>query len=201
MFVALITSITIGPVGLLCISQSITYGRRSGFIIGLGAALADTFFAVVAVFGVLVIVDFIRQYAEIFHIVAIAALVAIAVYFLRSKPSIDHAHRKQISHLEGFFVSAFLTLTNPFGIFAFFTLFALIGALVGHYDGFAYRLSTVFGVFVGACLWWYFLSSLADRFEKRFDDRVLRALNRAFGLLTIAIAVVLAAKFGVSFVR
>ena len=37
-------AIPIGPIGIMCIRKTLTEGRLSGLIIGLGAATADLFY-------------------------------------------------------------------------------------------------------------------------------------------------------------
>ena len=43
--VGLTASITLGPVGVMCIQRTLSKKRESGFVSGLGAATADTLFA------------------------------------------------------------------------------------------------------------------------------------------------------------
>lgn len=194
--IAFLTSIPVGPVGLLCISRSISHGKYSGMVVGLGAAVVDAFFAAVAAFSLTGIVHFIKDYSIAFHIVSFCALIGVAIYFLRAKTHVAHEHRREVSHSENFFVSAFLNITNPFAIFGFFTLFALAG--LGRGIGHGEAIAAVGGVFVGACLWWYLLAAVSDRFESKVDDRMMTALNRAFGILIIAFVVFLAFKFVLS---
>lgn len=184
---ALLISIPVGPVGLICISRSISRGIWSGMVVGLGATLVDLFFAVVAVYSLNGVSHFIREYFLEFHLIGSALLLVVAVYFFRSKSHIEHARRRSVSHGESFLIGAVLNATNPFAIFSFFALFALAG-LDRHVGG-SSALAAVAGVFVGSCIWWYFLCSMADRLESRMDDRMLTALNKAFGLLTLACAI------------
>src|SRR5215813_9571069 len=41
----------VGPIGVLCIRRTLADGRLVGFVSGLGAATADTFYGTVAAFG------------------------------------------------------------------------------------------------------------------------------------------------------
>ena len=49
--IGLLVSVPLGPIGVLCIQRTLNKGRMSGFVSGLGAAVADTIFAVIAGFG------------------------------------------------------------------------------------------------------------------------------------------------------
>ena len=42
-------SIPLGPMGVMCVQKTLSKGRNSGFISGLGASITDTFFAAIAV--------------------------------------------------------------------------------------------------------------------------------------------------------
>ena len=48
----------VGPIGVLCIRRTISFGRISGLVTGLGAATADACYGVVAAFGLTVISNF-----------------------------------------------------------------------------------------------------------------------------------------------
>lgn len=50
-------SIPLGPLGVMCVQKTLSKGRNSGFITGLGAAVSDTFFAAFAI-----IQDFVTEY-------------------------------------------------------------------------------------------------------------------------------------------
>ncbi len=51
----------VGPIGILCIRRTVQFGRLSGFCTGLGAAFADTIYAVIAAFGLTFVSDILVQ--------------------------------------------------------------------------------------------------------------------------------------------
>ena len=53
-------SIPLGPIGVLIIQKTIQKGRLAGFISGMGAAVADMFYATVAAFGLGMVLSFIE---------------------------------------------------------------------------------------------------------------------------------------------
>jgi threonine/homoserine/homoserine lactone efflux protein len=55
----------VGPIGLLCIRRTMAHGWRAGFASGLGAATADTFYGVLAAFGLTALAQFQRPAAVI----------------------------------------------------------------------------------------------------------------------------------------
>ena len=46
--VGICASVPLGPIGVLCIQRTLSKGRNSGFIPGLGAAVSDSIFAAIA---------------------------------------------------------------------------------------------------------------------------------------------------------
>ena len=50
--VGICASVPLGPIGVLCIQRTLSKGRSSGFITGLGAAVSDTVFAAVALLSI-----------------------------------------------------------------------------------------------------------------------------------------------------
>ena len=52
-------SIPLGPIGVLVVQRTLNKGHLSGFVSGLGAALSDTIYAVIAGFSLSFIVGFI----------------------------------------------------------------------------------------------------------------------------------------------
>ena len=51
----------VGPIGILCIRKTVQFGRFSGFCSGLGAAVADAIYAIIAAFGLTFVSDFLIQ--------------------------------------------------------------------------------------------------------------------------------------------
>ena len=54
-------SIPLGPMGVMCVQKTLSKGRNSGFISGLGASITDTFFAAIAVLGLAYVQSFITE--------------------------------------------------------------------------------------------------------------------------------------------
>ena len=54
----------VGPIGILCIKRSLTKGRMSGLITGIGAATADTLYGCIAAFGMTTVSNLLLNYKE-----------------------------------------------------------------------------------------------------------------------------------------
>ena len=59
----------VGPIGVLCIRRTLTKGRISGLISGLGAATADAIYGSVAGFGLAFISNFLISQQKWFRLV------------------------------------------------------------------------------------------------------------------------------------
>ena len=62
MLVGLMVSAPIGPVGILCIRRTLAGRYGLSIVTGLGAAAADTVYAVIAGFSLVSIAEFISRY-------------------------------------------------------------------------------------------------------------------------------------------
>lgn len=185
--VGLAASIPLGPVGVLCIQRTLNKGRLSGLISGLGAACADGFYAVIAGFGVAVIIDYLEKYQIYFRIVGAAILIIMGLRLLFTNPGLQLRRqlRKKRKGLLGDFISIFaLTISNPVTLFAFITFFAGLN----FFDSSAniwYVFVLLFGVLLGAFTWWFSLTSVVSIFRNKFRLRRMLIINRVAGILVV----------------
>ncbi|MFI5336076.1 MAG: LysE family transporter, partial [Opitutales bacterium] len=54
-------AVPVGPIGFLCLRRTLVYGRRTGFVSGLGAASADALYGLVAALGLTAVSDFLLR--------------------------------------------------------------------------------------------------------------------------------------------
>ncbi|MCP4329529.1 MAG: LysE family transporter [Alphaproteobacteria bacterium] len=186
LIVGFVIAAPVGPVNILCIHRTLTVGRRSGLISGVGAALADTFFGIIAAFGLTLIADFLI--AQQFWLRTIGGIIIITLgiraLFYKPKPpgSVERRWHKRIA---GDFTSTFaLTITNPITIFSFVAIFATANAVVPE-DDLSAALALIAGVFVGSQMWWSTLTFGSGMFRHRLDEDALRWLSRISGALII----------------
>lgn len=142
----------VGPINLLCMRRTLVFGRQAGIVSGLGAALADAFFATIAAFGFTAVSRFLVHYSDHIHIFGGIILCVIAWRIYHSKITEEKVHDRSARTLWKYFLTSFfLTLTNPTTVFSFIALFAGIG--VG-----GKPLLVVIGVFLGSMVWWTILT-------------------------------------------
>lgn len=187
----LLVSIPPGPVGAMCIKRTINRGIRSGVITGIGAASADTLYAIIAGLGVGYVINFIEQERYWIQLVGASIILIIAIKLFYTNPAVEFRNNrtKKTSLFEEFVSVFFITLSNPLVIFIFIALFAGFNLL----DGPNRYLSALFligGVFSGAMLWWFALSVLVDRFRNRIRLKNIWWLNRILGIIVFGCGVV-----------
>ena len=179
----------VGPIGVLCIRRTLTEGRASGFVSGLGAATADAVYGCVAGFGLTFISSLLVGQQRWFRLVGGAFLCYLGIKTILAKPA-DQAAKARGSGLASAYASMFfLTLTNPMTILSFAAVFAGLGA--AHANGnYGSAAALVVGVFIGSTLWWLGLSGAVSLFRTRFNARALHWVNRISGIVILGCGVI-----------
>lgn len=172
----------VGPIGILCIRKTLQYGRLSGLFSGLGAAVADTVYGVIAAFGLTMLSNMLLAGQFWFRLLGGLFLLYLGIKTFRSSAGAS-GHRVAHKSLLGDFVSTFfLTITNPMTILSYIAVFAGLGLADTSSDIGAASL-LVFGVFVGSALWWLIVSEGVTLFRKAVSQEVMVWINRAAGII------------------
>ncbi|HJU16545.1 MAG TPA: LysE family transporter [Stellaceae bacterium] len=181
----LLIGVPIGPVGILCLRRTIFDGPLAGFVSGLGAASGDALFGAVAGFGLTAISNWLLQYEDWLRFTAACFLLYIGGGALRRGAQAHAAeHRESEGLLRNYLATLALTVANPVTIFAFFGIFAGLGAAEDQAD-FGRAATLVFGVWVGSLLWWLLLSLGAGVFRGSLNPRILGWINRGSGAVLL----------------
>ena len=189
--IGLCTSIPVGPIAILIIQRTLQKGRLHGFFSGLGAASSDTFYALLAIVGLSVVLSFIEENKLIIQIAGSAIMMIFGIYIFFQNPTknIEKSKGEKSSYWVDYITSFSLTLSNPLMIFLYIGLFAQYNFVTSE-SHFLEIAIGIISVFVGAGLWWFLLTLLASIFRKRFNIRGLWILNKATGCLIFVIALV-----------
>lgn len=189
-FIGLIVAVPIGPVNLICIRRTITFGPLNGFMAGLGAALGDGIFAIVIGFGLTAVRDWIEHHSTTIQISGGTLLLILGLYTYIADPLHSRTvERKDVAEprrasLARTVASTFaLTITNPATLFGFTALFAGVGGIAatastGRFDA----ALIVVGVLAGSTLWWFTLTTVIGTFHPRIDKSVMRIINHVSGI-------------------
>ncbi len=188
----LIVSVPLGPVGALCIQRTIGKGYKSGLLGGLGAACADLLYALVAGFGVSVVIDALIKVRKWIQIGGAAIFMLMAYKVFNTNPAIQVRKNRHQKHrpLEDFILTFLLTFSNPTPVFVFMAAFA--GFIVGD-EGVNYHhiIISIAGVFAGCLAWWFTLVSCVNMFRHKIRLRHLLWVNKITGVVVFIFAVFL----------
>lgn len=179
----------VGPIGILCIRRTLSEGRASGFLSGLGAATADALYGCIAGFGLTMISTFLVDQRFWIQLVGGVFLLALGVKTLRSVPAERAAAASGVGLAASYVSTLFLTLTNPMTILSFAGIFAALGvADTGGDLSAAARL--VLGVFIGSASWWLILSGGVGLLREKLSAGVLSWTNRLSGVILLVFGAV-----------
>ena len=183
-----ILAATVGPMWVLCLRRTLAAGALTGFVSGMGIAVADGFYGAVAAFGLTAISGVLLAQSFWIGLVGAAFLVYLGVRTLLSKPqaAAEEKAPDRIGLGAAFLSTLGLTLANPPTILAFAAVFAGLG-LVSTSD-YAVAAWIVLGVFLGSAAWWVILAFGAGGLRGRLGPRLLRAINVVSGVSILGFA-------------
>lgn len=179
----------VGPIGILCIRRTLSEGRISGFLSGLGAATADALYGCVAGFGLTIISSFLVDQRFWIQLVGGVFLLALGIKTLRSAPAERPAAATSTGLIASYLSTLFLTLTNPMTIISFAGIFAALGVAETGGDLLA-AAGLVMGVFIGSAAWWLLLSGGVGLLRERLSAGILGWTNRVSGIVLLTFGVI-----------
>ncbi|WP_380681616.1 LysE family translocator [Salinigranum sp. GCM10025319] len=179
----------VGPIGVLCIQRTLSKGRLSGFVSGLGAASADAVYGAIAGFGLTALSSLLLDYRTGIRIGGGILLLYLGVQSFRAEPAETAVSTSDVQGLVRDYGSTFaLTITNPVTIIAFVGIFTGLG--VGVSGDYSDAAVLVGGVFLGSALWWLALSVGVSRFRSRFTRPVMRRVNQLAGAVIVGFGLI-----------
>ncbi|HXX39287.1 MAG TPA: LysE family transporter [bacterium] len=185
----------VGPMSLLCMRRSLVQGWRYGLATGVGIAIADGSYALVAALGLAGVSRFMLTYERPLHLAAGLFLFYLGAkaFFVRETTSAAEA-RRVASWPSALSSATLLTLTNPPTIIMFAAILTALAPRSGLTPGSA--LLTVGGVFTGSLVWWCGLVAAISTFRhmigapvRRGIDRIAGAVLGMFGIAEVRTAV------------
>ena len=190
--VGLASSVTVGPVAVLCIQRTLSKSHLSGVMSGLGVACADTLLAILAFSVYALLKSYIDEYSTIIQIIggAIVVVIGVFIFFQNPVPQIRKNRAGRTDLWQDFGSMFGVTLANfivviPY-ILAFFTMFNIDitisaeGATAGRV---VQNMLVIAGFLLGAMLWWFSITSIINLFRKRFRPRHMLTINRVAGIV------------------
>lgn len=196
--IGILVSAPMGPTGILVIQRTLNKGWLPGFLTGIGAAVSDLFYAIVAVLGVAFIVDWIQHYQIPLQIIGSICIAFYGLYLWTSNPasSLNTSDKLASTNtrrlggwLKFFFSGIGLTIINPSILFFYFVLFARTNFLFEADAAHWWLYPVGFGCIVaGALGWWTLITWAINKVRNHFKLRTLRIINRSIAILMYGIA-------------
>jgi len=180
---------TVGPMWVLCLRRTLSAGALSGFVSGMGIAVADALYGAVAAFGLTALTSFLLAQQVWLALGGSGYLLWLGAKSLLAKPTPLEARADAPSPrglAAGFLSTLGLTLSNPPTVLAFVAIFAGLG--LGANASYGAASLIVLGVFLGSALWWVILAAAAGALRGRLGPRILRAINIVSGLTILGFA-------------
>lgn len=189
--VGLGASIPLGPLGVLCVQKTLSKGRNSGFITGLGASFSDTLYAAISLLGLAFIENLIDRNRDIVMIIGGAIIIYIGIRIFFTNP-IKQIRQKNTNkkHVQDFIEAFLMTVTNPGAIFLILGLLAAVGININDNEVRPSVVVILLGVFMGTVTWWFTLSTGINVFRKKFRIRQLVMINRVSGAIMGVLGVI-----------
>ncbi len=184
LLVGLAIAAPVGPIGILCIQRTLHKGFKMGLATGLGAALADGSYGLMAGLGLSALSTFLIQQASHIQLAGAFFLFYLGLKLILKKP-VNHLTAKfaEKSAFHALYTTYLLTLTNPMTILSFIAIFAGLGLGTLH-ASVMQAITLVAGITVGSAIWWLFLTSFISRvLHKRINNVWLQRINVISGFI------------------
>lgn len=185
-------SVPIGPIAILVIQKTLCKGFKPGFVTSMGATLVDTLFAIVAVFALAYVQDFIWG-----NPIPIFVGGGLIVFFMGLSMAISNPFRKvgresKVASVKAdvsvtdFLTACVMGLSNPGAIAVMFALMAFFG-IADQKAGDLSFFPIILGIAAGSVLYWLPLTFFLDKFRKQFNMRTMIWVNRIMGVVVMII--------------
>lgn len=180
LLIGLSVAMPIGPVGMLCIHQTLKRGLWVGFLAGFGSAIADALCGCAAIFGISYLSHLVSDYQIFLQILGAVILWVLGIKIFKSHPSLAIDPEKTFKPARLLFSTFILTVTNPFTFFCFAALYASLGILPQE-EPIVPSMALSMGIFLGAAFCWFGLSLGISFISKKYQIQSSPALNRISG--------------------
>ena len=201
--IGFLVSIPLGPIGILVIQRTVNKSRLAGLMSGMGAALSDTLYAVIAGFSLTFIIDFIRENELLFQAFGAVVVLALGIHIFFKNPVTDLRRNrlKGNTHFQDIISGFLVTVSNPLTIFVFLAVFTSSGVAISMEKPY-HSFFVILGIFSGAFIWWFSLSGIVSLVKHKINLRILWWINKTAGIiivLFVLITVIFAIQKGVGF--
>lgn len=188
--VGICASAPLGPIAILVIQKSLSKGRKSGFVSGLGATVADTCYALIAIFALAFAQKFIDAHQSFIFLIGGVVLALVGTSMALKNPL--RRKKKDMSSVspKDFGQAVAMAFTNPGAVFVMLTLFAFFG--LANDAPHTWRVAPIIlSVSAGSVTYWFFTSWLISRFQNVLKMRTIVWISRITGTIIVIIGIAL----------
>jgi threonine/homoserine/homoserine lactone efflux protein len=187
--IGFVTTVPVGPIGLLCISRALSAGAAYGLVSWLGVATANALAGGIVALGLTLVPGFPISLPPWLRLAGGVFLCYLGVKIFMARPARQPTTVTTSGFVRGFTSTFFLTTTDPSTFPSLFAIYAGWGiqGLRGEYFS-AGVLSG--GIFFGAALWCLVVGAVLFFCRDRFNDSQLGWLQRVSGAVIAAFGLV-----------
>jgi len=204
--IGIVVAAPIGAVNLICMRRTLSYGPLNGFISGLGAALGDGLFAIIAAFGLSALSELVLRLEGVLKLVGGVFLIALGLHTYLADPKKLGIRRPKGKALDGtddlphtVVATFFLTITNPATLLAFTAIFAGAAADLHYTQSAASAGFLAIGVLAGSAAWWFVVTLAVGMLHGQLSDAWLHRVNQISGGLIALLGLVVLGSLVVPF--
>ncbi|KGN68346.1 LysE family translocator [Porphyromonas sp. COT-239 OH1446] len=189
--IGIFVSAPMGPVGLLCLRETMYNGRRDGLLTGIGATISDLLYALMAYWGVSLVLDFVSKYDAVLRLVGGVIIVIFGyVLFLNSGAPIKRAASRRLGKLHGLrkvVIAFFVTLSNPFILLLFLPLYTRFDFVQSAESSPLGILGAMTSIVAGCLIWWLGLTYAVSHIATRMGQTPVKWIARTIAIVLMVI--------------
>ncbi len=186
-------SAPMGPIGMLCIQRTLNKGRKSGLYTGIGAALSDFVYALLAGLGMSMIIDFVENNQAQLQLFGSFVLLGFGIYIARKNPAKALQTSKnnggKNNHWNDLLTGFLFTFSNPLILFLIIGLYARFNFPSPAFTGYGY-FAGFLSIIMGALMWWFVITYFVNKVRGHFNVRSMWLINIIIGSLICLMSVI-----------
>ena len=182
-------ALPVGAVALMCINKTLQFGFKSGLAVGLGAAFADAFYALIAIYSLTTISNIFLQNQEIMRIIGGLCLIFISIRMIFSGTVVIETKEVSYSKWPQDIISGFvITLSNPLTYIGFIALLSYMHLVFRNFNS-QLVLNFSLGALVGSLIWWLILIEFARFLKNKVNSTFIKRSNVISGFVILGFGV------------
>lgn len=189
--IGICASAPIGPVAILVMQKSLSYGQRAGFVTGLGATTVDTTYAILSIYALAMAQGFLEAHETVILLVGGVILAALGRSMAFKNPfrKLKAGEDGRDASVKDYLQAVATAFSNPGAILVMFALFTFFGIDV---DDKGFRMfPVILAVAGGSMTYWLGFSTIFGMWRRAIDIKAMIWMNRIAGIVVMIIGIAL----------